>query len=263
MINLHSAKSLAVHLARSAGKILLDNERKVSIVKKKDKRDFCTQMDLKIEKYLIREILKVYPDHNIFSEEIGDLKKKSDYVWIIDPIDGTKHFISNIPLFTVSIALQYKNEIVLGVVYNPSTHHTYHAFKGGGAYINNTLIKVSKTNNLREAIVYLDFAGSHNLPKLESKKMLDRLNKFVTGTYRIRALGVGSLGMCYLAQGAYDVYFDLTGKTKYVDIAAGAIIVQESGGHVLDFSGGHLNRQSRHFLAVNDLLKDKIKKLTS
>ena len=84
-------------------------------------------MDIKIESLIIKGIHKSYPDHNILSEEIGDMKKDSDYLWVIDPIDGTKNFLKDIPLFTVSIALQYKDEIVLGVVFNPSTHHLYHA----------------------------------------------------------------------------------------------------------------------------------------
>lgn len=261
MINLKQAESLAIHLARMSGKIILDNLHKIEVVEIKDKQDFCTNVDIKIEKMIIKEIHKVYPNHNILSEEIGDLKKDSDYMWVIDPIDGTKQFIKNIPLFTVSIALQYKDEIVLGVVFNPSTHHMYHAYAGGGAYLNNQRISVSNSNRLDHSFVYLDITRIHQLPKEEVRTALKRLNTLVTETYRIRALGIGSLGMCYLAQGAYDVYFDLTGKTKYVDVAASSVIVQEAGGFISDLKGDKINRHTKHFLAMNDKLKKKIMNL--
>lgn len=258
MIDLNKAKVLAMHCARESGHILLDNLRKVKITKVKDKQDFCTNVDLKIEKLIIREINRHHPDHSILSEEMGEIDKKPDYLWIIDPIDGTKHFLKNIPMFTVSIALQYKGEIILGVVFNPSTHHMYHAYKSGKAYLNNMRIEVSKTQKLDHAFVYLDISRIHHLPKKDAQKALRRLNSLVTETYRVRALGVGSLGMCYLAQGAYDVYFDLTGETKFVDIAAGSLIVQEAGGFVSDLEGKPINKHTKHFLATNGKLKKKV-----
>jgi myo-inositol-1(or 4)-monophosphatase len=258
MINLKKAKMLAMHLAREAGHVLIDNVQHSKITNMKDKRDFCTNMDIKIEKMVIKGIREFYPDHSIHSEEVGDIEKKSDYLWVIDPIDGTKQFFKNIPLFAVCIALEYKGELVMGVVFNPSTHHLYHAYKGGGAYLNNKKIKVSNTNRIDHAFVYLDISRLHHLPKKETQDGLKRLNKFVTDAYRIRALGIGSLGMCYMAQGAYDVYFDLTGSTKYVDIAASTVIVQEAGGFVMDLFGKPIGRHTKHLFAVNKKLKKKI-----
>lgn len=261
MINLRGAKSLAMDLSRESGLILIDNLRRVKVTKIKDKLDFCTNIDIKVERFIIRGIHRAYPDHNILSEEAGDMKKESDYLWVIDPIDGTKHFMKNIPLFTVSIALQYKKEIVMGVIFNPSTHHMYHAYKGGGAYLNNRRIEVSKNNRIDHAFVALDISRLHHLPEIEMRNSLQRINRMLTETYRVRALGVSTLELCYLAQGAYDVYFDLTGSAKYVDVAAGLCIVKEAGGHVCDLEGKKVNRHTKHFLATNSRINKKIKDL--
>lgn len=261
MINLNKARYLAIHLARESGDILLKSLNKIKITEIKDKEDFCTNIDLKIEKLIVKAIHSKYPDHNILSEEVGDLNKESDYLWVIDPIDGTKHFIKKVPLFTVCIALQYKKEIVMGVVYNPSTHHMYHARQDGGAHLNNKRISVSRTSRLDHSFVYVDISKIHHLPKKEIRESLKRLNNLILDTYRVRALGIGSLGMCYLAQGAYDVYFDLTGKTKYVDIAAGSVVVKEAGGRVTDLEGKKISRRTKHFLATNTRLHKKIKEV--
>jgi myo-inositol-1(or 4)-monophosphatase len=261
MIKLREAEQLAMHLARQSGRILLENLHKIEITHMKDKGDFCTNLDIKVEKLIIDAIKGRYPGHDIISEELGELGKKSDYTWVIDPIDGTKNFVKDIPLFTISIALQYKDELVLGVVFNPSTHHMYHAYKGHGAWLNNNRIYVSKTSKLDISYIYLDITKIHNLPKKEVKEALKRLDRMITESYRVRALGVGSLGMCFLAQGAYDVYFDLTGKTKYVDIAAGSVIVKEAGGYVSDLHDKTISKKTKHLLASNALLHGRIMKL--
>ncbi|NQV09139.1 inositol monophosphatase [Candidatus Woesearchaeota archaeon] len=261
MIDLKQAETLAIRLAKMSGKILLDSKDKIKITEKKDKQDFCTNIDLKIEKFLIKEIHKVYPNHNILSEEIGDLKKKSDYLWVLDPIDGTKYYMKNVPLFTVSIALQYKDELVLGVVFDPSTNRVYHAYKDGGAYLDNKQIMISETNRLDHAFIYLDMSKIHHLSKNDKENALLRLNRVITETFRVRAFGLGSLGMCYLAQGAFDGFFDLTGTTKYVDVAAGIVIVREAGGHVSDLEEEKITRGSKHFFGTNINLKEKLRDL--
>ncbi len=134
----------------------------------------------------------------------------------------------------------------------------YHAYKGHGAYLNNTRITVSKMNKLDHAFIYLDISRIHYLPKKKVRDALKRLNNLITESYRVRALGVGSLGMCFLAQGAYDAYFDLTGNTKYVDIAAGSVIVREAGGYVSDIHDKTITKGTKHFLASNALLHNKI-----
>ena len=265
MISLGQAKRLAIQLAYKAGSVILKNEKKISVVKHKALRNFCTNVDLCVERLIVKGIRKKYPEHNIIAEEETSINKKSDYTWIVDPIDGTKYFIKNVPLFTVCIALKYKDEVVMGVVYNPSTHHLYHAAKGAGAYLNNIKIEVSQIGSIKHAIAALDMQQISRLKKPEIKKALKRLCSFALNTYRIRALGSGSLGLCYLAQGAYDIYFDLTGTAKLVDIAAGTIIVKEAGGFIYNFDkykgNIHGNAHNRHLLATNSRLRKKIVRL--
>ncbi len=261
MINLDLAAEMATQIAKYAGKMLIDNSDKISVVEFKDRQDICTNMDLEIEKIIISKIEETFPDHNILSEEIGDLKKESDYLWILDPIDGTKHYLRGLPLYTVSIALQYKGEIILGVIYNPSTQRLYHAVKRQGAFLNNKKIKVSSTDKLEDSFIYLDISKIHELSNKDSKIALSRLHKLLNKTYRIRHLGVGSLGFSYLAQGGYDGYFDLTGKTKFIDIAAGIIILKEAGGEATDLDGTSINKNSKHFIASNGFIHTKLLKI--
>ena len=261
MIDIKKAELLAINLAEKSGKILLDNEDNIIVTKIKDRKDVCTNLDLKIEKFLITEIQKVYPTHNILSEEVGNLKKKSDYVWIIDPIDGTKYYEKGVPLFTVSIALQFKKELIVGVVYDPSTGNLYHASKGNGAYLNKKRLKVSDTDKISHVMICIDISKFYELKPGKAEAALSRLNQLVKKSFRIRSLGMGSLSMCYLAQGMFDAYFDITGNTKYVDVAAGAVIVQEAQGIVTDLNGDAIGEKSEFYLASNKLLYDKIRKL--
>ncbi|MBU1975069.1 MAG: inositol monophosphatase [Nanoarchaeota archaeon] len=255
MINLKPAHTLAVHLARKSGSMLLKHLYDYKIAKKKGFNDYCTNMDLASEKMIMQGILEKYPDHNILSEEKGNLNKKSDYLWIIDPIDGTKNFMKNLPLWAVSIALQYKEEIVLGVIFNPSTHHLYSSYKGGGAFLNNSNIKVSTINKLEHAVIVVDLANIDKLSKPEVKHVLRRLDTLAEKAHRVRALGVSSLGMCYVAQGAYDAYIDLVSTTKYWDIAAGSNIIEEARGHVFDLQGQRIAKDTKHYIATNSRLK--------
>ncbi len=261
MIDLVKAEKFAIDTAKRAGKLIIENKERIEITKVKDKQDFCTNVDLKAEELIIKEIKKVYPDHSIISEEIGNIDKKSNYVWIIDPLDGTKNFMRNLPIFSVSIALQFKKEIVVGVVHDPSTKMTFHAIKDGGAYLDGHNIKVSKTKRLDHTFVYLDVAKMYHLKEKETKTALKRLNDFITSVYRIRSFGSGALALCYLAQGSYDVYFDLSSHTKHVDIAAASVIVTEAGGTFTNDKGDSITSHDEHFLATNSHLEKQVLEL--
>ncbi len=261
MIDLKKAEKLAMHVAKDAGNIVLKNTEKIVIVKEKDKHDFCTNIDIKSEKLIIKEIRRAYPKHNIISEELGTIDKKSDYTWIIDPIDGTKNFMRNIPIFSVSVALQYKKDVIVGAVYDPISRMLFHARKGGGAWLGKSRINVSKTRKLEHAFVYVDIPNIYHLNKKDAKTALNRLDDLVTSSLRVRSLGSGSLGMCDLAQGSYDIYFDLTSHTKFVDIAAASIIAKEAGGTVTNLEGKPITRHDEHFLATNSHLEKQILKL--
>ncbi|MBN2102177.1 MAG: inositol monophosphatase [Candidatus Aenigmarchaeota archaeon] len=250
MIDLVRAEKFAIWIAERAGKLILENKNKIEITEIKDKQDFCTNVDLKSEKLIIDAIKKEYPDHVIISEEIGKVDKKSDYAWIIDPIDGTKNFMRNMPMFCVSIALQFSGETIVGVVFNPLAQMTFHARNGGGTRLNGHKIKVSGIKKLDHSYVYIDSGKIYGLNETDRKKALERLNILITSVFRVHSYGSGALGLCHLAQGSYDIYFDITGFTKLVDVAAGSIIVKEAGGTFSEMDG--------HFLATNGHLEKKV-----
>ena len=250
MIDLVKAEKFAIGIAEKAGKLILENKNKIEITEIKDKQDFCTNVDLKSEKLIIDAIKKEYPDHVIISEEIGKVDKKSDYAWIIDPIDGTKNFMRNMPLFCVSIALQFRGKTVVGSVYNPTSEMMFHAREGGGAWLDGHEIKVSDIKKIDHAYAYIDSGKIYKLDENDRDIALLRLGNLMKSVFRVHSYGSGALGLCHLAQGSYDIYFDITGHTKLVDIAAGSIIVKEAGGTFSKMDG--------HVLATNGHLEKKI-----
>src|SRR3989344_9199247 len=131
-------------IAIKAGQILLNEQKKVKIVEQKDLQDIATTADILSEKFIINSIQKKYPEHGIFSEEKGEIKKESDYHWVIDPLDGTKEFTRGIPLFNVSIVLEFKGELIVSSVYRPMDNSLYSAAKGVGSFLGNEKIKVSE-----------------------------------------------------------------------------------------------------------------------
>ena len=241
---------VAVKAAKAAGKILLWNIGKHSIVLQKGRQDFCTDSDLKSEKAIIEIIQARFPEHNIVSEEAGDLRKKSDFTWYIDPLDGTSQYQRNIPLFSVSVALAKGSEIIAGAVFDPSTKRMYRAEKGKGAFLNSEKIAVSKTKELQDAFVYLD-------SRMARGPVCD---KIIAAVYRARNFGSGALGLCYAAQGGYDAFVHPE-IAKAVDLAAGAIIVQEAGGKATDFEGKQFSVESKSCVAANGALHAKILEL--
>jgi len=264
-MNLKLAQNLTIKLAKQAGQVLLKNLERVEVVKFKDRQDIATNLDYKVEKIIINAIRKKFPEHNILSEEVRSINKnkKSDYLWIIDPIDGTKYYIRGIPLFTISIALQYKNQIVFGLVYNPNTKEMFYAQKCRGAYLNGKKVRVSKQNNLKDAFVYVELPV-FNLPINEFKKYSTIFTKLNLSSYRTRAFGSGSLGLCYVASGDFEAYVNLGNPTAIYDLAAGLIILKEAGGKITDFKNDSikLNKQKNSLLILasngkvhNDILR--------
>ena len=241
---------VAVKAAEAAGKILLGNIGKHRVVLQKDRQDFCTGSDIKSEKAIIEIIRARFPGHSIVSEEAGDLRKKSDFTWYIDPLDGTKQYQRNIPLFSVSVALAEGSDIIAGAVFDPSTKRMYCAEKGKGAFLNGKKIAVSETKELRDAFVYLD---SRNVCDLACSKI-------TAAVYRARNFGVGSLGLCYAAQGGYDAFVHPK-IAKAVDLAAGALIVREAGGETTDLGGKQFSVESKSCVAGNRILHGKILEL--
>ena len=185
-------------------------------VSKKGPKDFVTNSDKKTEKVLINELTKNKKKYSILSEEIGFIKNDdNDYVWVIDPIDGTTNFLHGIPHFCISIGLKFKDEIISGIIFDPIKNEIFYAEKNQGAYFNNHRIRVSKRKNLDECL----FATNKN--GLSSADL------------NARIFGSAALDLAYVASGRIDGYFQ-NGLNLW-DIAAGTLIVKEAGGIVNNY----------------------------
>jgi len=233
---LHPMLNIAIKAARAAGAIInrasLDVERLT--VTAKSHNDFVTEVDQAAEDAIIATILEAYPGHGILAEESGDSHgaKDSEYVWIIDPLDGTTNFIHGFPVYAVSIALAYRGQVQQAVVYDPCRNDMFYASKGRGAYLNDRRIRVSKRTRMLESLIGTGFPFRKGDNFQRYMKMFEEVMVQCAG---VRRPGAASLDLCYVAAGYYDGFFE-TGLSPW-DIAAGALIITEAGGLVGNFTG--------------------------
>lgn len=218
-------------LARKSGKILLKQQTRARIVKYKDLQDIATTADLASEEYIIGEITEKYPGHSILSEEKGKIDNHSDFEWIIDPLDGTKEYLRDIPLYNVSIALEYKGDMVVAACFRPSEDVLYTAAKGSGAFKNGNPINVSKKEKLEDSFVYC-YLPSYVRNKAGYDKAFEKLREVGKHTYRLRALADENTSLCWLAQGGIEAYLNLSNPPKKHDISTGLLIAKEAGAFI-------------------------------
>jgi len=216
--------------------------------------DFVTASDKKVEKILINELQKARPNYSILSEEIGKISNDESFKWIIDPIDGTTNFLHGVPHFAISIGLEHDGEIICGIIYDPIKDEMFVAEKGNGSYLNNQRIRVSSRSKLKDCIV---FTGG---PKKESQDRdlaLKEYNNFSSKVLiPIRKLGSASLDMAYVAAGRCDGFWQR--NLNYWDIAAGIILVKESGGFVTDFHGEDKYTENKTILVTNSKINNEM-----
>lgn len=248
------AKVLAIKIAKQSGKILLKHYGKVKFVKSKDNQSYVSNVDLESEKYIISSIRKKFPDHEIISEEAGKLNKISDYTWFIDPLDGTHNYISNIPMFGVSIGLAHKGKVILGVINLPYFNELYVAEKRKGSFLNGKRLKVSNKKDLKKSFILTEL-----VLRYKPEEKIRVLKKLEGNVYDIRALGSAVYGYTNLAKGNVEAY--MTIYTYSWDVAAGALIVEEAGGKVTDFNGNKWNPKRGKFISSNKKIHDKLLKI--
>jgi len=221
--------SVAITSAKKGGKVLMKYFRKKFIVEEKNDGTPVTIADKKSEEVIIKNIKKTFPFHAFWGEESGE-HGRSEYVWIIDPLDGTKSFARGLRDFGISIALQKKGDIVLGVVYLPATNELYTAEKGKGAFKGGKRIFSSKIDTLDKSMVYLDT----NRKKWEADDLWDKGSSLMKKTEIIRSEN-GTNKLMYVAEGIAEAYVGL-GLEPW-DVAAAGLIIKEAGGTLTDFSG--------------------------
>jgi len=247
-------KKIAVSAAQKAGKILIANFRKKIKVFLKDRSDIVTNIDKKCEKEIISLIRKRFPLHSFFSEEVKKTGPKSDYLWIIDPLDGTVNYTAGQPLFSVSLCLLYKEKPLLGVVYVPCFNELFIGIKNKGAFLNNKRISVSKNKNLKNSIIYFTLS-THYSKKLINQTLgvCKKIAPYVRG---VRVYESGALSHCYLASGRLDGKISV--ETDPFSSAAGVLIVQEAGGKITDFSGKSWDINKKSLVCSNGKIHQKL-----
>lgn len=198
----------------------------------KGKANLVTSADVASQKAILTLLRKNFPTHDYLAEENGTKQTGSDYLWVIDPIDGTTNYAHTMPHFSVSVALAYKNDVVLGGVYDVCMDEMFLARKGKGATLNGKKIHVSDVNKLQNALLVTGF------PYVRENRMdelLKRFKNFILSCHDIRRLGSAALDMCWVAAGRFDGYWE--DSLNPWDISAGKLILEEAGGKVTDFSG--------------------------
>jgi len=204
-----------------------------------------TEEDQKIEKYYRSEIHKTFPEHAISGEEFDDFNTNSDYQWIVDPIDGTTNYLRGLGHYAVSIALQIRGRIEHGVIYDPTKEELFTASRGEGAFLNSHRIRVSGREGLEGAVLATAFPFRYRRLLPAYRAMFDDLFEDIED---IRRQGTSCLDLAYVACGRLDGYWEL--GLKPWDLAAGALMVQEAGGVVMDMAGGERWMQSGHIIAA-------------
>jgi myo-inositol-1(or 4)-monophosphatase len=243
------ALEVASTAAKKAGQILLANFGTVKQVKRKSHGNLVTDVDILSEGLIIDFLKKEYPDFGILSEESHPSTEINNYTWIIDPLDGTNNYTFGVPFFCVNIALVLNEDILLGVTYDPVRKELFHAKTGKGAYLNESPIRVTTINFLRESLVGLDLGYSHD----RGRQMLDTVNRLWGQVHCVRLMGSSSLGLAYVACGRVSLYFH-----RYLfpwDIASGLLLVREAGGEVVDWHGNRTSFRDTELVASNHRLQ--------
>lgn len=249
-------KDFLKDIISEAGKISLDYRSHLSSleVTRKSKNDIVSEADIAVEKYLIEQIRRRYPDHGIHGEESGDIAGR-EYRWIIDPIDGTTSFVHGQPFYSVSIAVEKNGELILGAVNAPALKELFEARKGCGAFLNNKPIQVSKTDKLSDSVLSTGFAcirfglEHNNLPYFNT--ILPKLRD-------VRRFGSAAVDLCYTACGRLEGFWELNLQPH--DVAAGFLILSEAGGIYSDFTGTQDNL-FKETLGTNGAIHDDVVKM--
>jgi len=254
----------AIKTAKKAGKYVLLEQKKGLIIEEKAKNDLVTNADKASEEIIIREIKKIYPDHAIIGEESSFIHKtdinsyaNAEYIWLVDPIDGTTNYAHQLKEYAVSIGLfklskkeksknfQYlTGELIVGVVYAPGLNELFSAAKDDGAYLNGKKIHVTKINEIKNSLFATGF------PYKNQGINLPYFNAMMGRCQAIRRLGAASLDLCYVAAGRFEGYWEF--GLKPWDIAAGALIIEEAGGHVTDTNGNPIDLFGADIFASNN-----------
>jgi len=252
-MNLDKYLSAAKDAAYKAGKMLWENFNEAREIFFKGTIDLVTRFDTLSQKMIFKHLSTCFPDHDFLAEEGLSEEKGSEFRWLIDPIDGTTNFAHKFPVFCVSMALEKKQRIVLGVVYDPTREEMFSAVEGEGAFLNGEKIRVSSIDDLGKSLIATGFP--YDIRESEVNN-INHFNNFVTRVQAIRRCGSAAMDLCYVACERFDGFWEL--KLNPWDVAAGTLIVKEAGGQVSDFQNREYSVHGLETLASNGLIHQQM-----
>jgi len=248
MIDIKDICEKACLIAREAGSFIKEQFPKFDTnkIEYKGVHDFVSFVDKEAEKIIVTGLKKILPEAEFLVEENTVEFKKSEYYWIVDPLDGTTNFVHGLAPFSVSIALVKNDEIIIGVIYEVSANECFYAWKDGPAMLNNKVIKVSNNKKLTDSLIATGFPY-YDYDRI--KPFMKTLEFFFNETHGVRRLGSAATDLAYVACGRFEAFYEYS--LHPWDVAAGIIIVKQAGGMVSDFKGGNNYLFGKEIIATN------------
>jgi myo-inositol-1(or 4)-monophosphatase len=244
--------NVATEIARESGQLLAQMFKRPQEIFYKGTFNLVTEADRRSEALIIERLRTHFPKHSVAGEEGGGQQTNSDHCWHVDPLDGTTNFAHGFPVFCVTLGLSYREEVIAGVVYDPTREELFTAEQGAGAYLNNQRIRVSKVDKLAESLVATGFPPF--APNQEIN--LDLYYRFTQLSHGVRRPGSAALDLCSVAAGRFEGFWEL--KLNPWDKAAGILLVKEAGGRVTDLSGKPAKLREDEIFASNGLVHDEM-----
>lgn len=243
----------AITAALKAGSYAKKRKGRIRKISYKGEINLVTDVDKTCEDIIVSAIQKNFPCHGILSEEGYGSLSHAEYRWIIDPLDGTTNYSRALPIYCVSIALEFRGKIIAGVVYDPEREELFRAEAGRGAFLNKKRIFVSNTRSLKDGFFVTGFAYDVKTSKFDN---IDYFRKFIKRSLAVRRLGAAALDLSYVACGRFDGFWEM--NLHPWDSAAGMLIVQEAGGKVTKFDNAAYSCYDREILATNANIHKKM-----
>ena len=240
-------------IAHKAGRMIKENINTSTEIFFKGAVDLVTDFDNRAQRMIFDHLSSCYPEHDFMGEEGLSKDRGGEFRWIIDPLDGTTNYAHGFPIFCVSIALERKGEIVVGVVFDPMREEMFSAEKGGGAFLDGKKIQVSSVDDLDKSLVATGFPYDLRQTRVNN---IDHFNNFLVRVQAIRRCGSAAMDLCYVACGRFDGFWEL--KLNPWDVAAGVLIVEEAGGNISDFKNGEFSIFGSEILASNGLIHNQM-----
>lgn len=244
--------STAIEIAREAGAILSERFERPHEITYKRPQDIVTEADRRSEALITSRLQKSFPTHDIVAEEGGGHRSSAEYCWYVDPLDGTTNFAHGFPMFCVSLGLALRNEVIAGVIYDPTRDELYTAELGGGSFRGETRLRVSGVSDLKNGLVATGFPPYSK----EHDRNMRYYLRFTELSHGVRRAGSAALDLCMVAAGRLDGFWEL--QLNPWDKAAGVLMVTEAGGRVTDMSGGPFKLLAGEIFASNGLIHESM-----